>query len=69
MLERLASRTNNPFGKSPDELAKILADLERYEPAMRRSATLVIDTSQSLDRVVEEILRLVRPRTEPSDRR
>ncbi|HET9722686.1 MAG TPA: AAA family ATPase [Actinomycetota bacterium] len=69
MLERLASRTNNPFGKSPDELAKILADLQRYEPAMRRSATHEIDTSQSLDRVVEEILRLVRPRTEPSVRR
>lgn len=60
MLERLASRTNNRFGKSPDELAKILADLEQYEPMMRRSATHEIDTSQPLDRVIDEILGLVR---------
>jgi shikimate kinase len=60
MVERLASRTNNPFGKSPDELVKVLADLERYEPMMRRSATHEIDTSKPLDRVIEEILSLVR---------
>ena len=59
MLERLASRTNNPFGKSSGELAKILTDLEEYEPLIRRSATHEIDTSQPLDRVVEEILRAV----------
>ncbi|HEU4355661.1 MAG TPA: AAA family ATPase [Actinomycetota bacterium] len=59
MLERLATRTDNPFGKRSDELAKILADLEEYEPAIRRSATHEIDTSQPLDRVVDEILGLV----------
>jgi dephospho-CoA kinase len=59
MVERLASRTNNPFGKGPDELAKILADLEEYEPMMRRSATHEIDTSQPLGRVIDEILGLV----------
>ena len=60
MVERLATRTNNPFGKSPDDLAKVLADLEEYEPMMRRSATHEIDTSKPLDRVIEEILSLVR---------
>ena len=59
MVERLASRTNNPFGKSPDDMAKILSDLETYEPMMRRSATHEIDTSKPLDDVIEEILRLV----------
>jgi len=59
MVERLASRTNNPFGKSPDELAKVLADLETYEPLMRRSATHEIDTSKPLDLVIDEILSLV----------
>jgi dephospho-CoA kinase len=59
MVERLASRTNNRFGKSPDEMAKILADLEKFEPMMRRSATHEIDTSKPLDRVIEEILSLV----------
>jgi shikimate kinase len=59
MVERVAFRTDNPFGKSPEELAKILADLEEYEPMMRRAATHEIDTSQPLDRVIDEILTLV----------
>lgn len=59
MVERLASRTNNRFGKSPDELARILADLEKFEPMMRRSATHEIDTSKPLDHVIDEILSLV----------
>lgn len=60
MVERLASRANNPFGKSSGELAKILADLETFEPPMRRGATHEIDTSKPLDRVIDEILSLVR---------
>lgn len=59
MVERLAARTNNPFGKSPDELAKIVADLETYELLMRRAATHEIDTSKSLDRVIDELLGLI----------
>jgi broad-specificity NMP kinase len=60
MVERLASRTNNRFGKNPDERAKILADLEKFEPVMRRSATHEIDTSKALDRVIDEIVSLVK---------
>lgn len=56
MLQRLESRTNNPFGKTPDELAKILADLEQYESIIRRSATREIDASQPLDDVINEVL-------------
>ena len=60
MVERLATRTNNPFGKTSDELAKVLADLETYEPLMRRDATHEIDTSQPVDDVIDEILSLIR---------
>lgn len=63
MIERLASRTNNRFGKSPEELAKVLDDLETFEPAMRRAATHEIDTSKPLDRVIDEILSLIEPPT------
>ena len=59
MVGRLAARTNNPFGKSPDELAKILSDLETYEPLMRRDATHEIDTSKPLHDVIDEILSLI----------
>ena len=60
MVERLASRINNPFGKGSVELAKILADLETFEPFMRRTATHEIDTSKSIDHVIEQIISLVR---------
>jgi len=62
MVERLASRTNNPFGKASWELTKILADLEMFEPLIRWEATYEIDTSKPIDDVVDEILSLVRGR-------
>jgi shikimate kinase len=59
MTERLASRTNNPYGKDPDELARVLALKETVEPLLRRVANLEIDTSVPVDAVVEKILRVV----------
>jgi hypothetical protein len=50
ILERLTTRTNNDFGKHPDELAHILKDIETIEPLLRRSATREIDTSPRLSR-------------------
>lgn len=59
ITERLTSRTNNPYGKDPAELAEVLSLKETVEPALRRAADLEIDTSVPLDQVVEKILRLV----------
>jgi len=59
MTERLATRTNNPYGKKPDELARVLALKETVEPLLRRVANLEIDTSVPVDEVVEKILRVV----------
>jgi shikimate kinase len=59
LIERLATRTNNPYGKHPDELAEVLGYLETVEPLLRRGATHEIDTTAPLDQVVEAILRLV----------
>jgi shikimate kinase len=56
MLERLASRTNNPYGKEPAELAWVLRNLETVEPRLRATASLEVDTSVPLERVVEMIL-------------
>jgi shikimate kinase len=61
IVERLATRTNNPYGKRPDELARILGHVETVEPLLRRRATVEVDTSVPVDQVVETILRLVRP--------
>ena len=60
LLERLATRTTNPYGKRPDELARILRHIETVEPLLRRAATAEVDTSAPLEEVLETVLALVR---------
>ncbi|MGN6674813.1 MAG: hypothetical protein ACTHMA_16055, partial [Thermomicrobiales bacterium] len=55
IVERLATRTNNPYGKQPDELARVLGYLETIEPLLRRSASLEVDTSVPVAVVVTTI--------------
>jgi dephospho-CoA kinase len=59
LLERLATRTNNPFGKSPEELQRILGDVETVEPLLRRVAGHEVVTTPPLPEVVAAILRAV----------
>ena len=59
IVERLSARTNNPYGKRPDELARVLGHVETVEPLLRRRATVEIDTSVPLDEVLASILRLI----------
>jgi shikimate kinase len=61
IVERLATRTNNPYGKHPDELARVLRHLQTVEPLLRRGASLEVDTSAPVAQVVATILGLVRP--------
>ncbi|MDQ2654352.1 MAG: dephospho-CoA kinase [Chloroflexota bacterium] len=58
ITQRLESRSNNPFGKDPEELARSLALQAEIEPLLRRSATHVIDTSAPLEDVVAEVPRV-----------
>jgi hypothetical protein len=55
---RLATRTTNPFGKDPAELARILADVEQVEPLLRRIATHEVDAGAPLDDVVARVERV-----------
>lgn len=59
MVERLQTRTNNPYGKSPLELRRFLEDVETVEPLLRRVADHEVRTTAPLDDVVATILRLV----------
>ena len=59
LLRRIESRTTNPYGKQPDELAMVLNHKQTVEPMLRRVASLEVDTTVSVDRVVETILGLV----------
>ena len=59
---RLTTRTNNPYGKLPHELARVLHLQRTIEPLIRPAADLEIDTSAPIDQVVAKILRQVRER-------
>ncbi|MBP2471935.1 shikimate kinase [Crossiella equi] len=59
MLERIANRTNNPYGKTEEERQSILDNTAFVEPLLRRSATVEIDTSAPLAEVVRRIDELV----------
>jgi dephospho-CoA kinase len=59
MMQRLASRTSNPYGKSPAELSRVLEDTATIEPGLRQAADHEISTTMPVDDVVTAILRLV----------
>jgi shikimate kinase len=59
LLGRLATRTDNPFGKAPDESRRILDDLATIEPLLRRAAQHEVRTTMPLSEVVASVLRLV----------
>ena len=56
LVERLASRTSNPFGKSPGELERVLDDLRAVEPLLRKAADHEIRTTIPLGDVITEVL-------------
>ncbi len=59
IVERLATRTNNPYGTRAEDIARTLDLRQTVEPLLRRGAGTVIDTSVPLNQVVDELLRLV----------
>ena len=56
IVQRLATRTTNPYGKRPEEVARTLQLQQTIEPLLRRAASLEIDTSVPLDQVVARVL-------------
>jgi shikimate kinase len=56
MRERLATRTTNPYGKAPDELAMVLHHTRTVEPRLRRIASVEVDTSAPVEQVLAALL-------------
>jgi dephospho-CoA kinase len=56
ILDRVARRTTNEYGKTPLERAMILDDLARVEPHLRQDCTHEVDASRSLDDVVAALI-------------
>jgi dephospho-CoA kinase len=59
IAQRLATRTNNNFGKNPDQLARTLRLQQEVEPLLRRGADIEVDTAAPLDEVVATILQRI----------
>lgn len=60
MVERLAARTGNPYGKARGDMDRILSDLAAVEPLLRKAAHHEIRTTIPLADVVSKVLRLTR---------
>ena len=58
MIERLAARTGNPYGKAPGDTDRVLADLAAVEPLLRNAADHEIRTTIPLADVVAKVLDL-----------
>ena len=62
-VERLAHRTNNPYGKRPQEVADVLRYKATIEPKLRLAASAEVDTSVPLEEVITKVLEvLLKPR-------
>jgi shikimate kinase len=55
LLERVASRVTNPFGKNKLERERIMRDLDTVEPLLRATSTAEIDATQPLHEVVDAV--------------
>ncbi len=59
LIERLDTRTNNPYGKSSEERQRVLDDLAGVEPLVRQIVSHKVGTTLPVNEVVTTILKLV----------
>jgi dephospho-CoA kinase len=57
-VQRLLNRTDNPYGKGPEEIADVLGYKATVEPLLRKVASAEIDTSIPLAEVVAKVLEI-----------
>jgi broad-specificity NMP kinase len=55
LLARIAARTDNPYGKSPQERAEVLRHLAEVEPLLRAAATAELDATAPVEEVVRRL--------------
>jgi dephospho-CoA kinase len=56
LLDRIATRTTNDYGKSREDRELILRHLAEVEPLLRATCTHEIDAGRPLDVVVEQLI-------------
>jgi shikimate kinase len=60
LVERVSQRTNNPYGKTPQQRAEITRYIETVEPLLRRGATLELDGQRPVSELADAIESLTR---------
>jgi hypothetical protein len=65
MLDRVATRTTNPFGKSAAEREKIARDQREVEPLLRSIATTELDGQRPVAELADVVAALIEPRGSP----
>ena len=60
LLERIAARTGNQFGKAPDERSRILHDLAWAEPLIRETCTHELDATGTVGEIVDALVAIAR---------
>jgi shikimate kinase len=56
IVQRLTTRTTNPYGRSVAERRQVLADIAQIEPRLRRTADLILSTAAPVTDVADELL-------------
>jgi shikimate kinase len=59
LIDRVTQRTNNPYGKTPEQQAEIAHYLETVEPLLRPGSTLELDAQQSVENLADAIESLI----------
>jgi AAA domain-containing protein len=59
LKHRLKTRTNNDFGKHPDELADILKDHSGGDTWWAKQGAIILDGDQSVEKITDDILERV----------
>jgi len=60
LRNRLMNRTDNDFGKSPDELNNILGWHKSFEDEYRRYGAEMVDASRPLPNVIDDIIEVIK---------
>jgi dephospho-CoA kinase len=61
ILDRVQSRTNNPYGATETQQAEIANYVKSVEPLLRRGATIEIDAQRPLVEIADLVETLLRP--------
>jgi shikimate kinase len=61
LLERVAGRTNNPYGKTPEQQDDIRRYVAEVEPLLRPGATVELDGRRPVGELADTVERLLQP--------